>query len=63
MKGWLTTFRSGVLEGLPVELREIVVAETTSLLETALRDEEGNWSADYVRLRFIARKPSPAFAA
>jgi hypothetical protein len=25
------------------------------LLVPALRDEEGNWVADYVRLRFIAR--------
>jgi hypothetical protein len=25
------------------------------LLERALRDEDGNWVADYVRLRFIAR--------
>jgi len=31
-----------------------VVDETTALLATALRDEEGNWIADYVRLRFVA---------
>jgi trans-aconitate methyltransferase len=55
MDGWLRTFRSGVLEGLPESLREIVVAETAALLAPALQDEEGNWCADYVRLRFIAR--------
>ena len=54
MKGWLRTFRSGVLAGLPLELRETVVEETAALLEPALRDEAGNWVADYVRLRFVA---------
>jgi len=54
MKGWLRTFRSGVLAGLPMEIRETVVDETAALLEPALRDEAGNWVADYVRLRFVA---------
>ena len=54
MTGWLRTFRRGVLEGLPEGIREAVVEQTTALLEPALRDEEGNWTADYVRLRFIA---------
>jgi trans-aconitate methyltransferase len=56
MTGWLRTFRRGVLDGLPEELRERVVAETTELLAIALSDREGNWTGDYVRLRFIARK-------
>ena len=55
MAGWLRTFRRGVLDTLPRELRETVVNETCALLEPALRDEDGNWVADYVRLRFIAR--------
>jgi trans-aconitate methyltransferase len=54
MEGWLRTFRRGVLETLPKELRDTVVEETTALLAPALRDEDGNWIADYVRLRFIA---------
>jgi hypothetical protein len=54
MEGWLRTFRRGVLESLPASLRETVVEETVALLAPALRDEEGNWVADYVRLRFIA---------
>jgi trans-aconitate methyltransferase len=54
MKGWLRTFRSGVLREVPEELRETVVEETSALLAPALRDEDGNWIADYVRLRFIA---------
>ena len=56
MEGWLRTFRRGVLEGLPQGTREAVVTETVKLLEPALRDEAGNWIADYVRLRFVARK-------
>ncbi len=52
--GWLRTFRRGVLEGLPENIREAVVCETSELLAPALQDEEGNWIADYVRLRFVA---------
>ncbi len=55
MNAWLRTFRKGVLDSLPESVRDRVVDETTALLAEALRDEEGNWVADYVRLRFIAR--------
>ena len=55
MVGWLNTFRSGVIAQLPEALRETVVRETSELLAPALRDEDGNWTADYVRLRFSAR--------
>jgi trans-aconitate methyltransferase len=55
MEGWLRTFRRGVLQGLPEDEREAVVRETAQLLQPALRDEAGNWIADYVRLRFVAR--------
>ena len=54
MSEWLRTFRRGVLEGLPDDLRAQVVEETATLLEPVLRDEQGNWVADYVRLRFVA---------
>ena len=54
MHAWLTTFRKGVLDSLPEALRPIVVEETVALLAPALRDEQGHWTADYVRLRFIA---------
>jgi len=58
MEGWLRTFRSGVLNSLREELREKVIAETCALLAPALRDENGNWTGDYVRLRFIATIPN-----
>jgi len=54
IEGWLRTFRRGVIEALPEQLRDIVVEETTELLAPALRDQDGNWTADYMRLRFIA---------
>jgi trans-aconitate methyltransferase len=54
MEGWLRTFRSGILGALPESLKDTVVRETAELLAPALRDEEGNWTADYVRLRFVA---------
>jgi SAM-dependent methyltransferase len=54
MEGWLRTFCRSVLGGLPEALRQTVVEETAALLAPVLRDEEGNWTADYVRLRFVA---------
>jgi SAM-dependent methyltransferase len=55
MNGWIKTFRRGVLETLPENVRDSVVQEAVTLLEPILCDEDGNWTADYVRLRFIAR--------
>lgn len=54
MAEWLKTFRKGVLDSLPGDVRETVVQDAVELLAEALRDEEGNWTADYVRLRFVA---------
>jgi hypothetical protein len=56
MADWLRTFRRGVLEALPESAREAVVRDTEAMLTPALRDEEGKWTADYVRLRFRARR-------
>ncbi len=54
MAGWLRTFRRGALDTLPAALRDTVIDETCALLEPVLRNEDGHWIADYVRLRFIA---------
>jgi trans-aconitate methyltransferase len=51
---WLNTFRNGVLDRLAPADRATALAETVALLEPALRDADGNWAADYVRLRFHA---------
>ncbi len=57
MEGWLNTFCRGALDNLPDGLRKTVVDETVDLLAPALRDHEDRWTADYVRLRFIATAP------
>jgi len=54
MEAWLNTFRNGVLDLLGAEDRARAVAETVELLRPALCDADGNWTADYVRLRFAA---------
>jgi hypothetical protein len=54
MEAWLNTFRNGVLDLLGPEDRARAVAETVALLRPALCDADGNWTADYVRLRFFA---------
>lgn len=56
MKAWLTTFRNGVLGQLELGERSKAIAGTIALLEPILCDHDGNWTADYVRLRFKAIK-------
>jgi len=57
MADWLRTFRSSVLEQLPASERPVAIEHIVSLLKPVLCDREGNWTADYVRLRFKARRP------
>ncbi len=59
MRAWLQVFRRGILDAIPADLREVVLNETLVHLEPALRDADGNWTADYVRLRFRARLANP----
>ncbi len=55
MTGWLNTFYRGALDALPETLRDTAVEETVALLAPVLRGHDGHWTADYVRLRFIAK--------
>lgn len=59
MSAWLNTFRSGFIDaaGVPESERAQVIEDTRSLLRPVLADQSGNWTADYVRMRFAARKP------
>jgi trans-aconitate methyltransferase len=57
MGDWLETFRRSVLDRLPATERAEAVDEIVRLLRPVLSDQEGNWTADYVRLRFRARRP------
>jgi trans-aconitate methyltransferase len=56
MESWLNTFRNGVLDHLSPNNRATVLTNTIGLLEHILCDADGNWTADYVRLRFHAAK-------
>ena len=56
METWLNTFRNGVLDILKPADRSDALAATVALLRPILCDAEGNWTADYVRLRFDATR-------
>jgi SAM-dependent methyltransferase len=54
MAAWLTTFGGTFLASVGPAQRGRVVSEIVDLLSSSLRDDEGMWTADYVRLRFVA---------
>ncbi len=54
--GWLETFAESFLTRLPAAERPVYVAEVREALRPLLADAEGKWTADYVRLRFVAIK-------
>ena len=54
IEGWLDTFAFPVLQQVDEEERAQVIEESSALLAPELRDTEGRWTADYVRLRFAA---------
>jgi SAM-dependent methyltransferase len=56
MHGWLETFAKPCCAALPTADHEAYLSEVVELLRPVLCDREGNWTADYVRLRFEARK-------
>ena len=53
---WLNTFRNGVLDQLTPTDRAEAIDRTVAVLKPVLRDSDGNWVADYVRLRFHATR-------
>jgi trans-aconitate methyltransferase len=54
MRGWLETFRRGLLDQLPEAQRSGAIDAAEELLRPVLCDSQGQWVADYVRLRFKA---------
>jgi SAM-dependent methyltransferase len=56
MPAWLRTFAGWAFDALPETEREAAYEETVELLRPALCDSRGRWTADYVRLRFAARR-------
>ena len=59
VRGWLKTFAFAYISLLPAAEREDFIAQIVDELRGALVDARGRWIADYVRLRFVARKVSP----
>ena len=54
--GWLETFALNFYRGFSDEARSDYLREVRMILEPQLRDADGTWVADYVRLRFAATK-------
>jgi len=57
MRGWLETFAIPFTKTLPTEQRSAFLDAACEKLRPALCDARGRWTAEYVRLRFLARKP------
>lgn len=56
MRAWVETLAAPVLHKVPGD-RSAFLDRVTALLEPALCDGTGAWTADYVRLRFSCVKP------
>ena len=54
--GWLEMFAQQFTNQLPKSERKFFIQEVIQVCQPKLCDEEGNWIADYVRLRFYATK-------
>jgi trans-aconitate methyltransferase len=55
--GWLETFAQSFAAALPPADRSRFFEEVAELCLPKLRNSDGRWHADYVRLRFAATKP------
>jgi trans-aconitate methyltransferase len=58
---WLETFAQPYIGRLPADQRRAFVTEVIQALNPVLCDQNGRWFADYVRLRFFARKNQTTF--
>ncbi len=56
MRAWLETFANPFCAVLPEEQRKDYLDEAAQTLSAVLCDDKGRWTADYMRLRFLARK-------
>ena len=59
MTAWLNTFRGGFIDaaGVLPQQQARVIEDIRALLRPVLADDAGNWTADYVRIRFHAHLP------
>jgi len=56
MASWLRVFRQPFFDQFGADA-DVALDEVVSLLKPSLCDEDGNWTADYARLRVEASKP------
>ena len=56
MFAWLETFANPFCAVLRENQRRNYLEEVAEMLRPVLCDEKGHWTADYMRLRFVARK-------
>lgn len=56
--GWLDTYAEAFLRRVDGQRRDATRHDVVRLLRPVLCDEQGSWTADYVRLRFTARRGS-----
>jgi trans-aconitate methyltransferase len=56
MRGWLETFAIPFTKVLPEGERAGFLDEVTERLGPVLCDRQGRWTADYIRLRFLAHR-------
>ncbi len=57
LRAWLETFADPFFTNAPGADRGAVYARAECFLGPSLRLPDGTWIADYVRLRFVARRP------
>jgi len=56
MEGWLRTFGRSFFDQFPEPDRTKIVGEVVELLRPSLSDSRGGWTADHIRLRFVAER-------
>lgn len=56
MIAWLDTFAAPFLKDIPPAKRADFMANVSNQIAEKLQDENGDWFADYVRCRFLAKK-------
>ena len=57
LRGWLEVFSHSHTAGFTADERESFYKEVEGYCRPALYSEKNGWTADYVRLRFLALKP------
>jgi SAM-dependent methyltransferase len=57
LNDWLETFAQSFLNTVPAADRAALLDDVSARCAPVLRDADGKWTADYVRLRFAASRP------